>query len=585
MAGNRFGKKPDENVESQNTGAYKATFDEPVDTGPYKAIDIPPDTKKKSVTSKQNRQQSEPVESSPYKAMDISPDETDRYKPVDISGQSANKSTAPEDIEENDNDVNLAPGTPALDNRSPQGILRNAGYQDPVEIKSGVTGTITYFKYTGNDKDIQDLGSQTGGYVLVKIQGKADPHLSNNDIQQQKLRHANLTYQNECQVTKSMTETQQHQSTRADTAVKSYGNIEFIICRPIYYNKNTFDIEMGKIPERQQAINDKIDIIQDKINDLQKRIDKNTENIQQQEKSIPSNFSPLLGRKTFDKGMDTKYKIQAMKSANNAINDEIKILQAEIKVLESERNQLHLPVVRDAFKNLEQYARELGANSRQDSSAIFDTIFNGMKQAQADLHKDGAVHLDTAPRNFVVTEELKVYLIDLGASQRCDENGKTSNLRFPLEPTFSYNQTALDQSKHGQLDLHTDLFSLKVAMIETLAYYCGANTQHDIEKLQLDGLHTNDYSLSSVAHLRQNSDLVRLENALVNLTKQANHLSNSGDPRGDYALAAIEKYRDYLASVPVAGKTAKETSAQDAASFNACFAKKPEQAEHVSLRH
>lgn len=583
---------PDESSPVTDGGYAAANVETPQDSMPthdggYAAINYP------------NQPESELAEenSSAYRAIDPG-------SPFENSESPRSMNVAPRihveyDAESDDETVDIKPREPqSIKKKTSAEILAEAGFSDPVEIKSGVTGTISYFKYNGEDQQIKQLASQSDGYVLVKVQGSGDTSasMSNNTID--KIKHASLTYQNECDTINSLSGSQQHDSTRAASVVKYFGDEKtaFIVCQPIFYNQKNMRDELSRLPEFQAPFNQQINEIESVIHKKEQGIQKNLDAIRIAESKIPKNYSsPMLRRKEdrndeatemalFDTVMKSKREIDILTRTNIALKSEINMYKNDIKTIEEQIKGIAPSIVRNGFKNVEQYMKELGANSQQNPATTFDTVFNGMKQSQADLHRDKTIHLDTAPRNFVITESQKVSLIDLGTSQRCDDYGKTENRRFPFDPIYAYNQDALNP-KDRKTDIHTDLFSMKIAMIECMAHYCGVGPQREIDKLHINGLSTNNGALTNHSDiLRNNSDLARLENSTKNLIAVANNLSKEGDPRGDYVLAAVDKYRDYLISTPAKGQTLAATMAEDQAKFNACLERQPALEQESSSR-
>tara|TARA_R110000868_G_scaffold15698_15_gene71661 strand:+ start:1010 stop:3121 length:2112 start_codon:yes stop_codon:yes gene_type:complete len=417
---------------------------------------------------------------------------------------------------------------------------------DRTDIKSGVTGTIAHFKYSGLDPEIRKLCKPTNGYILIKIQAteKNNRGSEYTAMQKMEMEHANLTYQNEADLIPllcaSKTNTQPDMLVRTLRGIHNgeMKSITIIFNEPLYHNLKAHKKSMVDLKEKEK--------------DQNKVIEKYTKKLKLEK--------------------DPEEKIRRQDKLNYAKNA-IPRLKADI--------------IKSSFQNLQQHMEMMGSNTIDSPATALTAIFSGIHTAQSNLHAKGYLHLDSQPRNFVPqlsNEQYSVLIIDFGASRACNENGiAISNTPFPLDPIYFYNHDALSSKPNGKVySIQTDIFSLKISMIESLAYYCGANNS-DIRRMHMHGLQDptptakengGDTEIDDLAILLANSDESRIANALQNLKKIAidseiiSALYGTQDNRYQFTLEAIEKYSDYLLSPAPQGRNRNEIIKTNSDRFN-----------------
>jgi len=187
---------------------------------------------------------------------------------------------------------------------------------------------------------------------------------------------------------------------------------------------------------------------------------------------------------------------------------------------------------------------------------IFCEIINRMYEAQYQLHILGILHLDTAPRNFVlksinantdITISLKI--IDFGLSQPFTET--FSNFQYNInEEMILFDLTRLDNAtliNFNQLvtnstmkvSIYTDFFAMKATIIEIFGLFLGMESA-DIFGNVLEGNWEEAVVMMT--------DEERLTICLNNVEKKAQELKKN-DSRGEIVQDLISLYNPYLTAI------------------------------------
>jgi hypothetical protein len=150
-------------------------------------------------------------------------------------------------------------------------------------------------------------------------------------------------------------------------------------------------------------------------------------------------------------------------------------------------------------QSLEAYAVALGMNPygsvpvEQRVSEI-GTIFQSMRESINEMHQNGMIHLDPGARNFMMTPDGKVKVIDFGTSLPINPNTQVSikTPEFLFKPYSLYNQAALQSP--SVYSVYTDSFALKASMMELIAIYLGLPPDiRMVKQIHLQGLNMRQW--------------------------------------------------------------------------------------------
>lgn len=125
---------------------------------------------------------------------------------------------------------------------------------------------------------------------------------------------------------------------------------------------------------------------------------------------------------------------------------------------------------------LAMHASHLGVSSPPSLQGVelksaLNQLFQQVTYTQDQLHCAGILHFDTAPRNFLVTSDLKLKIIDFGFSQTTlTSSGGEHPYRSGIIAPISIMDQGAFQWKAG---IRTDIFARKMAMFEMLALAAG----------------------------------------------------------------------------------------------------------------
>jgi serine/threonine protein kinase len=195
-------------------------------------------------------------------------------------------------------------------------------------------------------------------------------------------------------------------------------------------------------------------------------------------------------------------------------------------------------------KDLEQFISEVGQLHQIQSGHTgininfpefrqqIENIFLSIISSQMELHETNILHLDTSPRNFVMTDN-GVKIIDFGLSLTMDTTGTSEDIRFPLNPLYLYDaKAAIGEGK----SIETDIYSRKIAMMEVLLTYLNINRSEYGNAIT---------SSLNKQYISSNKD--RLVKALSILEEYAN---KDKTVKKQFVLDIIADYRDYLTYMP-----------------------------------
>lgn len=187
----------------------------------------------------------------------------------------------------------------------------------------------------------------------------------------------------------------------------------------------------------------------------------------------------------------------------------------------------------------------------------FHGIFKDIYLAVREIHNAGLLHLDIAPRNFVMSAGKGCMVIDFGGSVVMNEDGKAvDNPEIRKLPIYLFDRAAAlsRNDPNFQLSINTDLIAVKFAMMETLARYAGVS----VDRVFLDR-----GTASERATITGMSDEDRLQRTLNNLEQLVSKVSDS---RKLVVQQIIQEYGHYLTSVPK-GATREEIERNDSLAF------------------
>jgi hypothetical protein len=203
--------------------------------------------------------------------------------------------------------------------------------------------------------------------------------------------------------------------------------------------------------------------------------------------------------------------------------------------------------------DMDQHLRELGESVKSDRSvdkfALCQQILQllkGTHDVNNELVACGLLHLDWAPRNFVITENGEPKGIDFATSLQMNRIGFTNptpDQKFNTRP-LGYNQAALQHD--GAFNMHTNLFNFRTSMLEALA------SLMNLSRKETDSLYFPNRFLpplqKRMSQLAKYTDEHRIDILLDNINATAIELRNRGDIRGQMVQVLMEQCRPYLAN-------------------------------------
>lgn len=256
---------------------------------------------------------------------------------------------------------------------------------------------------------------------------------------------------------------------------------------------------------------------------------------------------------------------------------------------------------RNETRDLEQYMMSIGIQHAalnrvqyhvvNKTIAHFHQLFLGMHLAQQQLHDIGMLHLDTAARNLVVTKDSRIKLIDFGTSLPMDLNGSAQK-KFdpPKKPSPIYNSVALTRKNSYNspaTSIYTEIYELKMTLIQCLAHYMGMSSYHarSIDNIDSntwrdeikecysnsDNFYSQQPSLHSSYQRLDRATMTgkqRIENCLNCLTIFAEFLGNG--IRNTVTIQLIRKYKNYLTSEHIQNGYWRSVQDQDFTKFTEC---------------
>lgn len=222
------------------------------------------------------------------------------------------------------------------------------------------------------------------------------------------------------------------------------------------------------------------------------------------------------------------------------------------------------------MRDLEQHTGMLAENDRgmflnpfknevlQSRLDEFRRIFKDMYLGVREVHAAGLLHLDLGTRNFAMSEQ-GVRVLDFGGSCPMDANGRArDNPDIHQFPIYLFDQKAVLSRKdpNFQLSTVTDFFAIKVAMMEALCRYMGADIKKICPGMGEPGFREKSASMSDEDRLKQS--LHALERIVRNCPDT--------DGRKLVAQQLIQEYGKFLTSAPK-GNTRDEIARNDSLNF------------------
>ena len=255
-------------------------------------------------------------------------------------------------------------------------------------------------------------------------------------------------------------------------------------------------------------------------------------------------------------------------------------------------------------RNLNEYLNGLRANTAWRSPAKKDqpTFLPGMlanfaqniHTSQSQLHEQGVLHLDTALRNFMVSNQqssgpagLSLRIIDFGLSRipNPEQNAvriTAAKSELPLMPIIRYDVAAAiprvnvndTQKRDIDLSIHTDLFAKKITLMEMA---CALMNKDEVKLLSKDPSHPEQ----NVSFRRKLTDAESLTHFFKNLEafvknvdiiQEANEEKGLPEIRGFDTRKApltdfIQSFNKYMTQMPDKNLSAEEIRREDATLF------------------
>lgn len=215
------------------------------------------------------------------------------------------------------------------------------------------------------------------------------------------------------------------------------------------------------------------------------------------------------------------------------------------------------PEQSDSLQGLIQKAGKAQQTFIQDrplGTAIVE-LTTSLVTAQDALHAKGLFHLDSAARNFLVTNQngkLGVKLTDLGLSAVIGPEG-TAKIEYQRNlPLRAFDE---DMMKLKEPSITSELFSRRTTMMEVLALSIGKtaddvlclNKGENVVQTFQSRLARDDANKDNPKY---NSNRETMKSYMENLKNQANELDKS-DPRKAIVDKYLECYGNYLQNLPL----------------------------------
>jgi len=216
---------------------------------------------------------------------------------------------------------------------------------------------------------------------------------------------------------------------------------------------------------------------------------------------------------------------------------------------------------------------------KKQLSGLFTNITEGIHTSQSQIHGMGVLHLDTALRNFMLSTDSSIRLIDFGLSRVMPENGIVpitfNRDNSPESPRTRYDKAAYSSKKSKtdpnmrelSLSIRTDLFAKKFTLMELACVIMGGN-EHSLTKGLSDSRKVTAKKDNIVL-----SDQETLQYYLNNLIEFGEtHMIGKRDPRNPIFNAFIASFREYLTHIPEAGASKESIIAEDQELFKNAMA-------------
>lgn len=431
-------------------------------------------------------------------------------------------------------------------------LLSENGFTNRVDIKKGVTASVAIYQYVGDDEEIKAVAQN--GFIMVKLPPytseleyidikESVTNASRNEDYLQfapngAIIHAALTYNNEYKMLGKMASIESN-GTRPKLLAKEINGQKFIFNSPIFHDEKEFMVNYNKIISGEY---------QKQLATLSSTSSSSDEdNISESGSCIESN----------DNHSETGSNIES----DDNLSDTGSSIEIDDKYLVSSLLQAE-------FINLTCLVQRL-ASSKVNPLSIMTAFLNSCMFALNQLHDDGIIHADFAPRNVIPKSDYSVALVDFGVSDWLDKTtGRAvANIRYP-QASFMNNNDAV-KNDHI-ISVITDYVALQKSILQLIIDYIEA----DFHKITTDNLPQlpNAEGVVSIAFMLQFTDRIIIDNTKNNLKAAAEKLrTEQKDVRGEYALSLISQFEPYLDHDHNPDHSFKEVQAANNASFQKCL--------------